>query len=101
MLLEDVDFVEEVGNVDDAAGADEVDAALSEDAGGCEDVSDWSRGVSCGVEETGLRKMWTSKVVPSLTMVWPALWPPCALEDYWLVGVNSKRPRERTYLQHS
>jgi len=40
VLLEDVDFVEKVGNVNDAAGADEVDAALSEDAGGCETVSD-------------------------------------------------------------
>jgi hypothetical protein len=40
VLLEDVDLVEEVGNVNNAAGADEVDAALSEDTGGCEEVSD-------------------------------------------------------------
>jgi hypothetical protein len=31
VLLEDVDLVEEVGNVDYAAGADKVDAALGED----------------------------------------------------------------------
>jgi hypothetical protein len=46
VLLEDVDLVEKVGNVDYAAGADEVDAALSEDAGGCQSVSDWLREVT-------------------------------------------------------
>jgi hypothetical protein len=40
MLLEDVDLVEEVGNVDNAAGADQVDATLGEDTGGCGNVSD-------------------------------------------------------------
>jgi hypothetical protein len=38
--------VEEVGNVNNAAGADEVDAALGEDTGGCQSVSDWLREVS-------------------------------------------------------
>jgi hypothetical protein len=53
VLLEDVDLVEEVGNMNNAAGADEVDAALGENTGCCESVSDWLRGVS----EVNLRKM--------------------------------------------
>jgi hypothetical protein len=44
VLLEDVDLVEQVGNVDDAAGADEVHTSFSENAGGCESVRDeWCR----------------------------------------------------------
>ena len=53
VLLQDIDLVEEIGNVNDAAGADEVDATLGEDAGGCRIVSDWSRGAS----EDDLRRM--------------------------------------------
>ena len=34
VLLESVDFVEEVGNVNNAAGANEVDATLGENARG-------------------------------------------------------------------
>lgn len=39
VLLESIDLVEEVGDVDNAAGANEVNAALSQDARGCDNVS--------------------------------------------------------------
>ena len=34
VLLQDLDLVEKVGDVNDAAGANEVDAAFSKDTGG-------------------------------------------------------------------